>query len=912
MVISTRGLQGRRGCLAVASTFTAVTVGVLVSACAKPEDSRSHPGSQSARASGAASGAGAPSVANGTPSPALWDTAFSELLGKTPRRPEPTAAIGAPYPHCANSEARAVASARYGEAYGRAVASAAAGLVERQREADAAWIPNMLGWERARALIAADSSAGVYLGKVDGVRRVQLPAATEEAMELAPLNEGASAARLRSSLGDGGSRPFECEVVDVARSNPGRADSLVDAPEQVDWVSCRPRGASLVVLAIPSARRRAVVAVTGDRASVKGHEPLADVADPALRALLDAAVAKPRVASKATLKVSGVSRIWRAPSVTGTAGVLLQLGGPVPFADRIREGFWIAAFDRACQAQGLGCDVEDGLSAAAVSLVSPPQATTPAPSADARPKQTESSAVPARSEAEVGRWEAAVLAVDPEVERHPSNSPWQNGFFSSAPGGALGLTRPPRVGERVTPTPVAERSSRLVDAWRDDMNQRGGVVPFRCTVVDLGQRMRGQLPFLRAALAASGEPRKEARDYIDIICRGDEQSYKGTIVVMVPAYASWAIVEVDGSGSKGQVREYKLEHHGFFDPSLRGKLVDIGAGTVLNIAAAPRITRSSFNGYGIDQEIPGTVWAVDLGGFRCAHEGLGCPLFDGAALPLVTAERLNTCAASSHEWPPAPSKPAPDPALKGITPADPPTPVQVRTRAKDAAEQVFVPAGAFIRGDATSDSSPRIVTLSAFWMDRHEVTVGRYMGCVEAAKCTFPGSGPWCTVTAKDRNLPVNCVSRDQAHKYCEWVGGSLPSDAQWEKAARGTDDRPYPWGWTAPSCAVASLRNGVGLAEMGCNHGGARPVGAFPAGASAYGALDMSGNVWEWVLDAHDPGFLKQGGHDPVRRDDAKPGVIRGGSFGDQARELSVATRQKLMAGLATEGTGLRCVNTD
>ncbi|HEY5921386.1 MAG TPA: SUMF1/EgtB/PvdO family nonheme iron enzyme [Kofleriaceae bacterium] len=159
-------------------------------------------------------------------------------------------------------------------------------------------------------------------------------------------------------------------------------------------------------------------------------------------------------------------------------------------------------------------------------------------------------------------------------------------------------------------------------------------------------------------------------------------------------------------------------------------------------------------------------------------------------------------------------------------------------------DMVMVPAGAFMRGCNTAvdtqcetDESPyRSITLSAFSIDRTEVTFAAWSACVTAAVCTAaanPGAS----------NRPVS-VTRAQAEVYCGFVGKRLPTEAEWEKAARGTDGRKYPWGNSGLDCMHANI--------AGCG-GVVMAVGSLPAGVGPYGAVDMLGNVWEWVSDSYD-----------------------------------------------------------
>lgn len=146
--------------------------------------------------------------------------------------------------------------------------------------------------------------------------------------------------------------------------------------------------------------------------------------------------------------------------------------------------------------------------------------------------------------------------------------------------------------------------------------------------------------------------------------------------------------------------------------------------------------------------------------------------------------------------------------------------------------------------DCADDEYPyHEVLLSSFALDRTEVTVAEYAECVADGACTAPADitnyDYPCPDLADD--YPVVCVDWFQANDYCSWKNALLPTEAQWEKAARGTDERIYPWGNAPPTCTLANhYECGVQLL----------PVGSKPAGASPYGALDMSGNVFEWVSD--------------------------------------------------------------
>jgi formylglycine-generating enzyme required for sulfatase activity len=231
-------------------------------------------------------------------------------------------------------------------------------------------------------------------------------------------------------------------------------------------------------------------------------------------------------------------------------------------------------------------------------------------------------------------------------------------------------------------------------------------------------------------------------------------------------------------------------------------------------------------------------------------------------------------------------------------------------------EMVTVPAGSFQMGcNSAVDSqcysmeSPyHPVNLSAFTIDKYEVTVGEYKMCVDSGSCMAAGPSAGCNygVLGRDRS-PVNCISWPMADIYCKWAGKRLPTEAEWEKAARGTDGRKYPWGNTEPGCDHAVMNVGS------CFNSGTQPAGSKPLGVSPYGAEDMIGNVWEWVSDWYDPSYYSASPADnPQGPSSGKDRIIRGGDFSiDSTRFLRASTRISL--GPAWEnrsiGVGFRCV---
>ena len=227
----------------------------------------------------------------------------------------------------------------------------------------------------------------------------------------------------------------------------------------------------------------------------------------------------------------------------------------------------------------------------------------------------------------------------------------------------------------------------------------------------------------------------------------------------------------------------------------------------------------------------------------------------------------------------------------------PPNKVKRRT----PKNMVLVPKGEFFMGcnekideECYFNERPgEIVPTEAFSIDRTEVTIEAYAACVRAKACSLPGThsdSGYCNWGAKDREKhPINCVDWNQASKFCIWKKKRLPTEREWEKAARGTDGRKYPWGNTRVSCEHAVL--------FRCGQRSTRPVGSLPVGKSPYGALDMIGNVWEWTdswLDVSE----------------RKHRVTRGGSWSSHLGQARVSYRSGTTPDNWTSFVGFRCVS--
>ena len=202
-----------------------------------------------------------------------------------------------------------------------------------------------------------------------------------------------------------------------------------------------------------------------------------------------------------------------------------------------------------------------------------------------------------------------------------------------------------------------------------------------------------------------------------------------------------------------------------------------------------------------------------------------------------------------------------------------------------------------------------MVTLRQFWIDQTEVTTKQYEQCVTEGECRPAKGGRHCNTGKGSRaRHPINCVTWHQASAYCKWAGGRLPTEAEWEKSARGPAGRFHTWPHLALSCDQL-VWAGPKLGR-GCGQKSTWAVGSKPAGTSPYGAVDMLGNVWEWVDDAYDAGFYAGGGStDPHNTDESNMGVMRGGGWGDdKAEDVNATRRFKFFRLNQSEGIGFRC----
>ena len=220
---------------------------------------------------------------------------------------------------------------------------------------------------------------------------------------------------------------------------------------------------------------------------------------------------------------------------------------------------------------------------------------------------------------------------------------------------------------------------------------------------------------------------------------------------------------------------------------------------------------------------------------------------------------------------------------------------------------VLVPAGGFMMGsnDGAANEKPvHGVSVRAFWMDATEVTVSAFEGCVREGRCSTEGLEGMeeevrsCNWGKVDRaNHPLNCVDWRQATAFCEWAGKRLPTEEEWEYAARGTDGRKFPWGNTDPEGQLCP--------NWHYANAGTCAVGSFAAGKSPFGLHDMAGNVWEWTSSGYSIDYGNS------RTDDSR--VLRGGGAGNgNVSFVRSAFRLQSAPSTRTIDNGFRCARAN
>jgi formylglycine-generating enzyme required for sulfatase activity len=255
------------------------------------------------------------------------------------------------------------------------------------------------------------------------------------------------------------------------------------------------------------------------------------------------------------------------------------------------------------------------------------------------------------------------------------------------------------------------------------------------------------------------------------------------------------------------------------------------------------------------------------------------------------------------------------------SPTPTPSPTATPDPGSNKVEEILIPAGTFQMGCDSSNSVEfcnnyeqplHAVNLDTYHIDKYEVTNVRYKACVDAGVCTAPGSTssktrPSYFGNADHANYPVIHVNWTQANAFCLWEGKRLPTEAQWEKAARGSSDtRAYPWGDVDTPCSLANY------GQFGSCVGDTTAVGSYPGGASPYGVMDMAGNVLEWVNDWWQEDYYSVSPNsNPQGPDTGEYRVVRGGSWFNSGYYVRSAYRNGYHPDYWYNGLGFRCVRS-
>jgi formylglycine-generating enzyme required for sulfatase activity len=272
----------------------------------------------------------------------------------------------------------------------------------------------------------------------------------------------------------------------------------------------------------------------------------------------------------------------------------------------------------------------------------------------------------------------------------------------------------------------------------------------------------------------------------------------------------------------------------------------------------------------VEQRILGVVMIAAVFGV-----GLGCR--ETKTAPQVDARTPTVPAQPTGEpAPPASAAPAPVSTVNAM---------------------ILVPGGTFTMGstDGQRDEKPtRTIRVRPFEMDVTEVTLGAYIACIDAGNCTYPDEDSFCNWGKKGHEThPMNCVDWEQAKAYCSSVGKRLPTEEEWEYAARGTDGRVFPWGKGEPPEGICTNRTKRGTC----------PADSSPVD-SPFGLRGMAGNVWEWTSSGYNEDYGKGRGTD--RR------VYRGGSFyEDNLKDMRATTRNMRPPSTRFDYLGFRCART-
>ncbi|MGD9727213.1 MAG: formylglycine-generating enzyme family protein [Nitrospiraceae bacterium] len=238
-------------------------------------------------------------------------------------------------------------------------------------------------------------------------------------------------------------------------------------------------------------------------------------------------------------------------------------------------------------------------------------------------------------------------------------------------------------------------------------------------------------------------------------------------------------------------------------------------------------------------------------------------------------------------------------------------PLQEQLTGRDGAPLILIPAGRFLMGSETGEADEQPIhpiELDAFYIDKYEITVSRYARFLHARRPEQPFL--WAQAARRGQGRkPVIGVDWFDAKEYCEWIGRRLPTEAEWERAARGDDQRIYPWGNEPPTGlhVVAGLKKWTGYDTLGV-------VGSHPQGGSSYGVEDLAGNVWEWIADRYDEQYYRESpGHNPQGPTRGPLRVLRGGAWNNNAATIRSANRAAYAPSARRNDAGFRCaMNAD
>ena len=234
----------------------------------------------------------------------------------------------------------------------------------------------------------------------------------------------------------------------------------------------------------------------------------------------------------------------------------------------------------------------------------------------------------------------------------------------------------------------------------------------------------------------------------------------------------------------------------------------------------------------------------------------------------------------------------------------------------DGMQMILIPGATFqLSQKGKWGKGTHQVTLDRYWIDQTEITNKHYRQCVEAGVCAPPTSCSWGEPTYNDpayTDHPVICVTWQMANAYCQWAGGRLPSEAEWDFAARGSQRSNYAWGdiFDAARCNYCDVNcPNSDKRDQSADDGFAltAPTGSFPDGASWCGVLDMNGNVWEWVYDWYAP-YASGALENPTGPNSGDERVIRGGSWYDTAEFLRADHRHPYDPNDYNHLIGFRC----